>query len=485
MTLNALKEDGYAAAIAHVPGNLRYQLSQVYVLFILNRQLNTTLDTSDVVRAGNRLISDLLELDGLAIYAIDRPQQSVELLHVDPDLTSWYPPSHSLAWGQGIAGRAVLSERQWIIEHDQDWPDDVAAESIPPQTTVLAERMLGLDGEVIGVVIFHRTQGLGFANHELPFFAEMARDMGHALSRAQVLEGYRYGSLCDGLTGLYNRIYVKEQIEEHLRTQQRYGTEFSTLILDVDHFKEVNDSYGHCIGDEVLRIVATRIRSALRDSDTVGRYGGEEFIVLLPNTSSTDAAIAADKVRRAVADEPILAGPEEQRLMVTITVGVAAVPHDAQDIGQLLEIADRRLYLGKLSGRNSVVDGGWQESVEATRRRAPRYAVTLSTTNAPRRVLGLEILALNGDWRQCIVEDISRLGVRLKSPVPPENEQCFKVRMLIEDRRITDEPLKEHILPLRVAHYSRATDGYWAIGGLFVDDGSESWQQFFEVLRIA
>jgi two-component system cell cycle response regulator len=161
----------------------------------------------------------------------------------------------------------------------------------------------------------------------------------------------------DALTGAYSRHYLNRQLTRELKRAQRYGNSLSVLLLDVDHFKQVNDRYGHPAGDEVLAEFGERIRAGLpRDSDWVARYGGEEFLVVLPQTDQRGAHVVAEKLRRSVEQAPMRT--TSAVIPVTVSVGVAgleAVAHASRDsIDLLLDTADRCLYRSKESGRNRV-----------------------------------------------------------------------------------------------------------------------------------
>lgn len=151
----------------------------------------------------------------------------------------------------------------------------------------------------------------------------------------------------DGLTGIKNHRAFQEKLEEEVARSVRYGTPISLLMLDVDHFKQYNDAFGHPVGDEVLKEVARLMGENSRDTDVVARYGGEEFAVLLPQTDGAGAAIIAERIRRAVecASWPGLA--------VTASLGVAVLTPDTNG-GDLIAAADRALYQSKASGRNRV-----------------------------------------------------------------------------------------------------------------------------------
>lgn len=156
-------------------------------------------------------------------------------------------------------------------------------------------------------------------------------------------------AITDALTGIYNRGYIIEQLVRMTREARRYEEHFCLMIMDIDHFKRVNDKYGHMVGDKVLKCVVDAIRNSTRETDLVGRYGGEEFIVLFPSTEIEAAAIAAERIRASV--EALRFTPEAIR--VTICGGL--VSYSGQDEDTLLHQADDYLYQAKASGRNRIV----------------------------------------------------------------------------------------------------------------------------------
>lgn len=157
----------------------------------------------------------------------------------------------------------------------------------------------------------------------------------------------------DPLTGLANRRSFVEMVCEEIARCRRHDLPAAMLLLDIDHFKRVNDTYGHEAGDEVIQAVASSLRRFLRDEDVVGRYGGEEFAVFLPNTSSATAFRIGDRVRVALAEEPICVGTDE--LTITVSVGLAASTTDELDERRLVREADQALYAAKRGGRNRTV----------------------------------------------------------------------------------------------------------------------------------
>ncbi|MGC4018792.1 MAG: GGDEF domain-containing protein [Muricomes sp.] len=157
----------------------------------------------------------------------------------------------------------------------------------------------------------------------------------------------------DALTGVYNRGTFFERVRDSLDEGKAKTPGHALLMFDLDHFKQVNDTYGHPCGDAVLQAVADVIRQHFRKGDIVGRYGGEEFAVLLANISDTQAVAAAEKVREAIEGMEIHCG--DQSVRVTISIGVAHHPNgDSQTLESLLAQADEALYLSKSRGRNQT-----------------------------------------------------------------------------------------------------------------------------------
>jgi len=169
----------------------------------------------------------------------------------------------------------------------------------------------------------------------------------------QVLLQKEKGALIDELTGLYNRRYFNDAIAREVERFKRFGQRFSLIMLDVDHFKHFNDSYGHQAGDLALRTVATLLRETARTFDHVVRYGGEEFTLILPHTDGEQALAAAERMRRAVASNNVPVEGQMCGVPLTVSLGVATFPEDAINGRDLVNRADEALYEAKRT-RNTV-----------------------------------------------------------------------------------------------------------------------------------
>lgn len=192
-------------------------------------------------------------------------------------------------------------------------------------------------------------QGACIAIHDMTELAEQTRLLEQAMDQAVDLEE---SSQRDGLTGLYNRRFFDEQITQEMLRARRYNWPLALAMLDIDNFKQVNDTYGHAAGDVVLRTVSARLQGLLRASDTLCRYGGEEYALILPHITKGNSRFLLDRLRKAVAED-VIELEEGARVAVTVSVGIAEL-EDGLSAGALIRNADGALYASKHAGRNCV-----------------------------------------------------------------------------------------------------------------------------------
>jgi diguanylate cyclase (GGDEF)-like protein len=221
---------------------------------------------------------------------------------------------------------------------------------------------LGGAASVLAVPLFHRDGQAGvvllggasaFDEGAVQVVAALATQGMSAYDNARLFSRVQELATTDELTGQHNRRHFYAIAGALVDASGRGGHDLAAAMLDIDKFKNINDTYGHGIGDEVIRTVASRVRAAIRHSDVLGRYGGEEFAVVLPDHGG-DARLLAERMRAAVAAHPIktAAGP----IQVTISVGLAALTPGDGSLDQLLARADHALYRAKEAGRNQVVE---------------------------------------------------------------------------------------------------------------------------------
>jgi len=212
-----------------------------------------------------------------------------------------------------------------------------------------------VDDQVRGIIHLDSLEKDAFDEEDKQFVEQLAEAIAIAMERALEHSKVKVLSVEDGLTGCYNRRKLDQDIDAEINRSRRYQRNFSVLMIDLDWFKKYNDHHGHSHGDELLKGVTHLFLKSLRANDEVYRYGGEEFVILLPETNRQQAGIVARKLQRLVAGTPFEGEAESQPgKKVTISVGLATYPWDGNNRDELYKSADTRLYQAKKQGRNQV-----------------------------------------------------------------------------------------------------------------------------------
>lgn len=257
-----------------------------------------------------------------------------------------------LHFGQGLPGEAARRKQSIVIN---DIPSDCRlninlgiADVMPREVAIFP---IIYRDSVLGVMML--ASMTPFRTNELSLLESMINQIAIVLENALAHEKVAQLSITDTLTGTYNRRYLTQRLDEEFRISHRHNSPLSALIVDIDHFKKINDQFGHQIGDEALIAVANTLKENIRDSDMLARFGGEEFVIVLPHTTQKDAMTVAEKLRMAVSSRNVASMGDHR---ITISVGIATIPDRKVDNSdELLGEADRALYLAKEQGRNRVI----------------------------------------------------------------------------------------------------------------------------------
>ena len=320
------------------------RLLQADTLPALLEQLVSGLQSSFKLDAVSLVLCDPAhEIRHLLLAADQRPDECAGVLFVDTLF--------------GMAPQLTHLRRPWLgqfvpADHQLLFPGARDLGSIALLPLVWHQDLVGsLNLGAAEPTRFTRHHGTDFLEH-LGVVAGFALE--NTVNRARLVRS----GLTDTLTGWNNRRYLTSRLGEELARARRNASPLACLMIDVDHFKTVNDRFGHLIGDEVLREVAQRIEAQVRASDVAARYGGEEFVILLPGTGLTEAEPLAERIRSAVAGTPIQVASGD-RLVLTVSIGLAAAQPQADSelklAGEhLLAQADVALYEAKAAGRNTV-----------------------------------------------------------------------------------------------------------------------------------
>ncbi|HET6909078.1 MAG TPA: sensor domain-containing diguanylate cyclase [Mycobacteriales bacterium] len=264
------------------------------------------------------------------------------------------------ALGNGSVLKTAANDRTTLLVTELDAAVDPWLAAIMPDARNIAVVPLTAD-EVVGVLVAETGRRAG-SRIERRVVAMTERFAGHtalAMRNANLLERMQQMAVTDGLTELANRRSFDRALDRELQRASRTDGRLSVVLLDVDHFKQLNDTHGHLVGDNVLREIAKALRLCGREYDTIARYGGEEFAAVLPGCSSALAVQVAERLRQSVQE----CGSD---VPVTASCGVATYPYDGVDVESLLGAADRALYSAKRAGRNRVFSAETARAVAAS-----------------------------------------------------------------------------------------------------------------------
>jgi diguanylate cyclase (GGDEF)-like protein len=282
---------------------------------------------------------------GASVVVLNR-NNSADRLQAMTDVPETSALQNTLA---GAVPRSCLAVRFAAAQREGDGCDALVSCQLCQATqgaSVCEPLVVG--GEVIGSILVERPTPIDTDGQRT--IRQSVTQAAPVLANLKNLTLSEFRANNDPLTGLPNRRATEETIKRMVAQANRVGTPLSLGMLDLDHFKQINDTYGHDVGDDVLAAAAVAIRHKLRATDFVGRFGGEELVVLLPETGREDARSVFEAVRHAV-EKAIVSGVDRP---ITVSIGVAVIPDDASDSSTLLRIADRLMYSAKANGRNRV-----------------------------------------------------------------------------------------------------------------------------------
>ncbi len=294
--------------------------------------------------------ADIVNFDKCVAYFWEESDERVQarvrrgMEHVAPEV---YERGNILNFWATKYSRPLLVARGHNVEADAFLAsvDAVSALAVP----------LFVSNRVMGSLQFYSPSAGAFTRSDAQLLWILALVAENQLTREYANEGLIRFAFTDFLTGLKTRGYFEQQLDLEIKRSERKKQQFALLMIDIDHFKQLNDRYGHHVGDQVLRDVAAILAKDMREVDTVARYGGEEFVIILPETSGPGAMFVAQRVRAAVEQAKFCAGSPRDVERLTISIGIAVFDTDAQFKRDLVECSDAALYAAKAQGRNRVL----------------------------------------------------------------------------------------------------------------------------------
>jgi len=335
--------------------DLNERVLELYTLYNVSRTLSMTLQLGELFELAMNVIGQSL---GIAQYCLMLFENSSDKLVIQA--------SHGMPAGAESKGIICMEEGvSWKVAQQKS---PILISDISKDVDFLYFQGSGItggsylgvplvrrDGKVMGVLSAHKDETNGFKEADLTLFNAVAEHVAMAIDNALTFQQTRELMNRDELTSLFNRRYFFERFEREVYRAKRYKHPISILMVDIDHFKKYNDTFGHLRGDEALKKLSVILEKSLRKADVLARYGGEEFLILLPETEKKGAASVGEKLRAEVEkldfNEDI---PDLAPAQLTVTIGVSCIPEDTEESMSLIDIADKALYYGKAKGRNQV-----------------------------------------------------------------------------------------------------------------------------------
>jgi diguanylate cyclase (GGDEF)-like protein len=344
-----------AIARARASQSLEDHGAEFAAIYPESRKLAAQKDAGSVRRHLLRCARELVPFESAAIVAVDEAQTR-------------YVVEIGQGWGHDYEGREVaLTEKTWTAWVLRSAESPVPIENLKGEKDrmpiLVLDEGAGRAESLLAVPLRAQSRSLGalvLAGRRGSFSVAGGRVLelvcnqaASALSTIHLLERTKDMAVRDGLTGLYNRREFDRLLRQTVSREERQAGQFALLLLDLDHFKKLNDTYGHPAGDAALRHSAEILRRRLRQGDQAARYGGEEFVAILPGAGREGALHLGERVRRAIETESLVV--DDARVHLTASVGVAVWPANGEKPEELIAAADKALYAAKEGGRNRVM----------------------------------------------------------------------------------------------------------------------------------
>lgn len=452
---------------------LKERLFELYILYSLSRNLNVSLQLNELFHNTINVLKGFLKIEDFCFMLVDDECNELKMWKADE---SSFGEAKGITFkiGEGISGLvAQTGETILIPDADKDPRFLFYKGKMPDIGSFLSIPLKLNNDKVIGVLNVHKRKTNAFKDTDKMLFTAIAHNVAIAIERARNYEHAQRVSMVDELTTLYTRRYFLESSQREYSQAERCGEFFSIIMVDIDHFKYFNDTYGHMLGDEVLRRLASVLKLNVRQSDVVARYGGEEFIILLPGTNKPGAVASAEKLRAAVEKELAIEVGEGYKEKVTITAGVASYPEDGKTVEEITAAADRFLYLGKEGGRNRVVSTATDTKITVPEKRAvSRYFTALKIVSGLPQPQSIEIKT-DSNWKMCTIKNISKMGFRGEVEFAAKIGDVYSGKMVLN----TDDH-KPDKFSIRVAFAKKMRQNRYQIGAEIVD-GRDNWKRLF------
>ncbi len=339
----------------HLAESARSQARQMRTFEELTRALTSTLDTEVILDVIMKKATALTQAEAWSLLLKDEETGDLVFQRVRGGAGTSLKEKR-IAPDRGIVGWVAREGKPAIVNDAEE--DSRFLGRVDQATGFRTKNLLCVPiqakGRVIGVLeVVNKKGGEDFTEHDLEVVGRFVGHAALALELADLYQKMAEMAITDDLTKLFNMRYLNRTIEGEIERSNRYGTAVSLIFLDMDHFKNINDTHGHLVGSKLLVEVAQRLLGSLRTVDIVARYGGDEFVIVLPQTGSDDAMLIAERLREEL-ERHVFLKEETGGITITASLGVASFPETAKTKEELMKMADEAMYCAKKKSRNAV-----------------------------------------------------------------------------------------------------------------------------------
>ncbi len=348
-----LQLDEQYGKVSEAGQQMNSRFLELYCLYQIAASLSDKMELHATVDTVKNLFKRLFALEHFTLMLVDEESHELRVKsHFGPrtlvPIRKTYPLDHPLF------GKALQTKTPCYLPAMHDDASAQAADLNEKNGALVCVPLQSDSHGDLGIILLHRNEEGSFTEAEIELFSRIGAQISRVLDKIFIYHHTKALSITDDLTRIFNRRYFNQRFEREIQRAQRYNRALSIIMVDIDFFKQFNDQYGHLVGDEVLRSTARILEKNLRQADIVARFGGEEFVILLPETNKNKARRVAEKLRSAVEKHRFKAEGTTDMLQITVSLGVASFPEDSLKAENILAHADKALYQAKAAGRNQV-----------------------------------------------------------------------------------------------------------------------------------
>ncbi len=335
---------------------LRQRVNELKVLNEIAKSLNSSLNPKEIFNVIIKKTADLVKAEAWSVLMVDEVTGEL-VFEAAAGQAADKLRGARIKMGQGVAGWVAQRGIPLIVPDvtkDPRFFPGVDKQTRFKTKSILCVPLKARD-KVIGIVeVINKIGAENFDQDDLNIFETMVEHAAIAFQNASLYQQIETMTVIDDLTKLYNTRFCNQYLDSLFIKGKIDNSQISLIFLDVDHFKNVNDNFGHLVGSETLKVVGERIKNSIRKDDICVRFGGDEYIVILPRTAKKAAVVIAETIRQEISKKPFRT-IDNKTFNLTITLGLASFPDDAGNKEELIGKADRAMYEGKETGRNKVV----------------------------------------------------------------------------------------------------------------------------------